>query len=389
MTNYPTEAYFATKNANVGGKYMPSKPISFTETGNYHIFAHKLNLKEGDSIEIPKRLTSFGTASNMVITDKDGTVTDVVLNTDLGGYSKTMENDSVIYLTSTWSEDDILAKVTRNILSNIQLEDKINNLDIQVEVDGLNKEIDSLNTKIDNYINSDETIYLALFDKAIFIGDSVTDGHVIDKTLGISRVVRAMSYPTKLGKIASWLETVNLGHSGISIQGYNGSTSYFDTFINNKENAGLCFIELGWNQSGDYSWPSSIDNFEAEMDANVRAFVDDYGSYILENSAVANYCQLIKKIQAESPYMTIILVASMGWGSAIKVEFVKRIAEWGDLLFLDLSKYSPDGGDGVHFTPFGYAKKANVVFKLTNELLKENKDYVKENIYRFNSMISS
>lgn len=257
----------------------------------------------------------------------------------------------------------------------------------------INAQLLKLSDKITNNANRIDELsnkeniarYIDLFNKVLFIGDSVTDGHVIDHTNGVSRVVRAMSYPTKLNQLVPHLEIINNAHAGESVQGWNNNR--FQTeFENVKDGVDLTIIELGWNQTGDYAWQSDLESFNTVFQSDVKDHGDDFSSYNTTNSVVGNYCQLVKKIQNSTPNMTIILVASFGWDQ-LRSDFVKAIAEWAGVCFIDGHTNRPDGGDNVHFTPFGYLNKAHLMLNYINNALLEKEGYVKMNIYKNNGLV--
>lgn len=254
----------------------------------------------------------------------------------------------------------------------------------------INAQLLKLSDKITNNANridelSNKARYIDLFNKILFIGDSVTDGHVIDHTNGVSRVVRAMSYPTKLNQLVPHLKIINNAHAGESVQGWNNNR--FQTeFENVKDGVDLTIIELGWNQTGNYAWQSDLESFNTVFQSDVKDHGDDFSSYNTTNSVVGNYCQLVKKIQNSTPNMTIILVASFGWDQ-LRSDFVKAIAEWAGVCFIDGHTNIPDGGDNVHFTPFGYLNKAHLMLNYINDALLEKEEYVKMNIYKNNGLV--
>lgn len=249
---------------------------------------------------------------------------------------------------------------------------------------GLMQQIANIVSKIDDAKN--QVRYIDMFNKVLFIGDSVTEGHVVDREVGVSKMMNSMNYPTRLNQLVPHLEIINKGHGGESVQGWNKNR--FETeYVANKEGVDLVIMELGWNQQGDYSWPSNTESFENEFQNNVKAFGENFADYITENSAVGNYCQLVKKILNASPNIVLILVASFGF-PVVRANFIKEIAKWAGVLFVDAHSYQSDAGSGdVHFTPFGYTYKANIMLNLINEALLDNKDYVKMQIYKNNDML--
>lgn len=244
--------------------------------------------------------------------------------------------------------------------------------------------------RLSNYEDSvgEKVNYIDLYNKVLFIGDSVTDGHVIDKTNAVSKVVRELSYPTRLQQLVPHLEIINNAHAGESVQGWNNNR--FETeYANVCEGVDLCIIELGWNQTGDYAFPNTTEEVDSVMESDVLAF-DNYGNYITENSPIGNYCQLVEKVKNATPNATIVLVCSCGWGTnSVRTYAIKKIAEWANVLCIDTTSYDfNDGGDSVHSTPYGYTKKATCILKELNNVFSQNKDYINLKMYALNSLLS-
>ena len=230
--------------------------------------------------------------------------------------------------------------------------------------------------------------YIDMYNKVLFIGDSVTDGGIIDNTNAISAVVRKLSYPTRLQQLVPHLEIVNNAHAGESIQGWNNNR--FETeYANVCEGVDLCIIELGWNQTGDYAFPSTTDEVDSIMESDVLAF-DNYANYITEKSPIGNYCQLVEKVKNATPNATIVLVCSCGWGvNSVRKYAIEKIAEWANVLCIDTTAYDfNDGGDSVHSTPYGYTKKAMCILKELNNVFSKNKDYINLKMYALNNLLS-
>lgn len=240
-----------------------------------------------------------------------------------------------------------------------------------------------------NTNQNSSTRYIDLFNKVIFIGDSVTEGYIEDLKYGsaiTNNVQASMSYPAKIGQLVPHLNIINKGHSGESVQGWNNNR--FETEYNQiKEGVDLTILELGWNQVGDYSWPTSEEDFNNEFENNVKIYGDDYNSYVTINSCIGSYCQLVKKILNANPNVVLVLVSSMGWDD-LRSDFVNQIADWANVLFMDLHNYKPDNSSGAHFTPWGYVQKANIALSTLNLLFEQNKDYVNYRIYKNNNMLT-
>ena len=212
----------------------------------------------------------------------------------------------------------------------------------------------------------------SLFSKVIFIGDSVTAGQCVVSGVG-SKLKSQYSYPSILGRMFGF-EVVNTALSGINTKNFN--INRFSLFEENKENTDACFIELGWN---DRSWATSKEELDKEFNDNVLAYGDNYEHYVTENSIIGNYCQLLKKVLASRPNIVVFLVISFGMkdypNKDITIYGIKKVAEWAsdDVILLDMSnsELKPDAGDGIHFSPLGYAKKAsylaNSIINLSND----------------------
>ena len=206
----------------------------------------------------------------------------------------------------------------------------------------------------------------ALFSKIIFIGDSLTEGNISDLTGATPQTVRkSLSYPAKVAQIYN-TETVNLGHSGISVSGW--LSEKYSEFTANKEGADCCVIELGWNYPG---YPKTEEEIDEKIQTDVAQYGDDYNSYNTASS-IGCYCKLIKKIQNDAPNIVIFLVASFGF-PRISTYATKKIASQTGVIFLDASSYSQDGHDKIHFTAFGYAEKAVIISSLIGNLPDEQK----------------
>lgn len=238
--------------------------------------------------------------------------------------------------------------------------------------------------------------FINIFDKIVFVGDSVTDGHIYDYSYGGQRsVVRKWSYPASMHKLCPSIECVNNGHSGESIQGYNskfGTSGY--CYPDDIIDTNLVIVELGWNQSGDYAWYSSQSDFETAFQNDVKQYGDNYNSYVTENSIVGNYCQLIKKIQNAIPNVSVICVASSNWSNlnnGLAVGFVEEMAEWLGVQFVNMDdtlvgddawNKGSGVGDDIHSTPFGYYRKAEIMVGRVSKCMQDNSQYFRWNLYK-------
>ena len=213
-------------------------------------------------------------------------------------------------------------------------------------------------------------ISLSVFNKIIFIGDSTSEGVCIITDFA-SKTLKQYSHPSILSRMFGFT-AVNIAKGGITTKEFNDSR--FNLFESNKENADACFIELGWN---DVNWSTSIEELDEDFNTNVLQYGDNYELYKTENSKIANYCQLLKKVLAAKPNIVVFLVISFGLGyfnprRPTTIYGIKKVAEWAsnDVVLLDMSnsELRPDSGDGVHFSPVGYAKKASYLSTAINNL---------------------
>lgn len=359
------------KTQEIGSFYTDESFVSLSDKASDKAFAcTKIKLNKGDVITFNVQPLVFGVIDSLIFTDLQDQVIDVVNNSVLiKGYNYEAKADGFVHINypvipkSDNQDLFTIIFVGKTILTPLALSSEVESLKLSL-------------TEKDNTFR-----YIDLFKKAIFIGDSVTEGYIIDtEILGNSPVfIDGISYPSKLGLLTPNLEIINKGHSGESVQGWN-QNRFQTEFEDIKDGIDLCIIELGWNQTGSYSWPNSISEFESKFQSDVKNWGDEFNSYITENSVIGNYCQLIKKIQASSPNISIVLIASMGW-DPLRAYFIQNIASWANLPFIDVHKYKPDGGDNVHFTAMGYVKKASIIFDNINKVLADNRLYIRRNIY--------
>ena len=188
---------------------------------------------------------------------------------------------------------------------------------------------------------------IRMFSSMICCGDSVTDGHIYNNYRGCL-VSRKYSYPSQLQKMFPEIAITNAGFSGITVASWNKSR--FPNY--NFTDYGLCLIELGFNGGIPETFDTDVAPFE------------DYHDYA--DTAMGNYCQLIKKIQEASPFTFIILVCSRGFGKGQTWVSVQRIGKEFDLPIIDLTDstlYPMDYEDapGVHASPWGYLTKASYI----------------------------
>ena len=223
-------------------------------------------------------------------------------------------------------------------------------------------------------INANNNIQelMSVFNKIIFIGDSVTAGQCIISGFE-SKLLSQYSYPSIMSRNYGFT-AINIAKSGIKTHEFNSSR--FSLFESNKENADACFIELGWN---DENWGASQQELDEDFSTNVLQYGEDYNQYKTENSTIANYCQLLKKVLASRPNIIVFLVISFGMAfyrndRTTTIYGIKKVANWAsnDVILLDMSdsELKPDAGDEVHFTPIGYAKKASYLANAINNLNK-------------------
>ena len=217
-----------------------------------------------------------------------------------------------------------------------------------------------------------DTDYIALFDKIIFIGDSVTEGGCYNSS-GTSKVSTMLSYPHRLNNLYPAITMYNLGVNGISssgwLQKYNNG-DYSDIPFSSTL---LYIIELGWNGGLTGSVPAE-------------------GASPDTSTLCGAYCKIIENIQTVSPNAYIILVQSAGWaakgadagGSRIQ-KVIDAAARYNcGYINLDAGTYFtliPDSSDNVHFTSYGYLRKAMYMKYAINDVIKTNESVINDKIW--------
>lgn len=203
-----------------------------------------------------------------------------------------------------------------------------------------------------------------LFDKILFIGDSVTEGHVYDypRTPVNGTIYHQYSYPAMFKKITG-VEVENAGFSGISATGwFNNKRTLYD-----YKQYELVFIELGYNGS------LSIDDI----------YTPGTNTY--------DYRQIISYVKTKNPKAYIILVISSAYDSS-RANAVIEIARISNLQYIDLrqKKYDDLNKDAYHgydeeemtsrsywhFNRIGYLAKARVVVNELNNLIYNNAENI-------------
>ncbi len=212
----------------------------------------------------------------------------------------------------------------------------------------------SLQVLIDEYANSRADSYehyKLLFEKAIFIGDSLTKG-----VLGTTNSTNAkISFPYYIGKLTGW-EITNAGHPSYTTQQFLENDLKTLDFTDKD----ICFIYLGQNGG-----------FTDGSDTDVQATA---------------YCNIIEYIKEQNPNIHIFML--VGGGSNATV-VLPMIAEKYDLPCLDIYRnqyftilknldYHPYKADGVsrdlvHLGRIGYLDLAKSVLNMTFDYIHENK----------------
>lgn len=214
----------------------------------------------------------------------------------------------------------------------------------------------------------------------LFVGDSVTEGDIREPLvdggttyLGGGHI--PYSYPTRLNAMVPNWDVTNGGHCGWSCTGWFNNGFSFDYPYSTAD---MIIIELGWN-----------DSLSGNFASDVEAHGTDWRSY--NTSAIGYYCKIIGKFMELNPNAFIILVCSAGWSSTL-VNKVKTVAEFFDVPYIDLTegKYfvlAPDGGDNIHFSSYGYYKKALYMNRAINDCIQDNIDTLRIKLY--NRMIDN
>jgi lysophospholipase L1-like esterase len=214
-----------------------------------------------------------------------------------------------------------------------------------------------------------------LFDTAICIGDSLTEGNIYDYPYHVG-VVSALSYPTQLSKLGGWTIT-NAGESGIT--SINWWANKFANYTYSSYN--LAFICLGANGGLTDTLATDVDPYE------------DYNNYANTNTGC--YCKIIKGALAQNPKLVIVLVIdSIQSGNVTRTVIQKIGAKYGlpvidltDKKYFNLQETRYHGyknasdqtnniKDMLHFNAIGYAAMAHCIFSAFTNYCFDNPDVI-------------
>lgn len=305
------DMYITTDNVTIGSFYN----IFGTGSSLKGYYWGYILLNAGDVVKF-SNLSSSGHQTKVIVLDATCKILNTIDNTTANGKSYSFSTNTILVICGTYAYDTLeLATITR----------------AKKEPTGSN--------------------ILSLISKAIFIGDSVTQGYVVDPANGINGIVYSnLSYPSQLKKLHPGLEIVNAGRSGSKASEW--ASSYMSQY--NYADCQLCIIELGWNE--DISSAISADN---------------------------PYCAIIEYVKSQNPSMVIVLVCSKGWGvsqpyKASTLEAVRAIGEHYDVPVIDMNDWVKypfkfNNGDDVHSDAYGYLVKAEYMSSAINEALERYK----------------
>jgi len=245
-----------------------------------------------------------------------------------------------------------------------------------IKFDALEGEVITNTESITKLLNADSKQWKYILSDVICIGDSVTEGHIVDVPR-VKEPVLSWSYPTRLAEMNGWNIT-NAGKSGSTAPWY-----WSNKFSNyNYANYQLAIIEYG------------INDFEnvGDISTDVEPY-SDYHDYA--NTYVGRMCSIIEGIKAQNPDIIIILnISHRGFTNSVLTAFFSIQSKYS-LPYIDLREkqyidledrdYHGYGSDGItvnylHFNAFGYIAKA----KLVNYYLMQ---YFNSNILALNAKL--
>lgn len=208
---------------------------------------------------------------------------------------------------------------------------------------------------------------LNIYNNALFIGDSVTEGFVVEGTpenpSSIYEVMPQYSYPTEFNKIFPKLNITNKGKSGISVVDWV-NRYYNDTDFTQYD---LIIIELGYN-AGSHGYLNINDINTPGTNTNA-------------------YKDLVANIKTANPSATIVLVLASRYSNnndaydwkpilnAIASASNAKVINLRENIYLNLDEPKFHGYvnsttvDYGHFSRLGYNAKAYVVARTLGDQL--------------------
>ena len=204
-----------------------------------------------------------------------------------------------------------------------------------------------------------------IFQKAICIGDSITEGQVSDYPRK-DAVVPRLSYPTQLAKITGW-DVTNAGESGIRPSGWyqNWLPKY------NFANFEVAIMYLGTN--------GGLVPSDMEVDGTETNY----------------YCKIVEAVQAQNPNIVLSLVVGSNLGNIADeptIEAIHAIGAKYNVPVIDTrspaydrllqtyyhgyTRANPTVLDTTHMNALGYLAFARYIFNKLMEYFSENKQLI-------------
>ena len=204
-----------------------------------------------------------------------------------------------------------------------------------------------------------------IFQKAICIGDSITEGQVSDYPRK-DAVVPRLSYPTQLAKITGW-DVTNAGESGIRPSGWyqNWLPKY------NFANFEVAIMYLGTN--------GGLVPSDMEVDGTETNY----------------YCKIVEAVQVQNPNIVLSLVVGSNLGNIADeptIEAIHAIGAKYNVPVIDTrspaydrllqtyyhgyTRANPTVLDTTHMNALGYLAFARYIFNKLIEYFSENKQLI-------------
>lgn len=215
----------------------------------------------------------------------------------------------------------------------------------------------------------------SFFEKAICIGDSITEGNIYDygKYMGVG-LKSKLSYPAHLAKNTGWT-CENAGESGITT--LNWWNNKFADY--NYSEYDIAFIALGTNGGLTDT---------VETDAPVGTSYEDYA-----DTNTGRYCSIIEGIRAQNPNIVIALIVMPINYNSVTRDTIYAIAERYNLPVLDMTdntyynllrtpslhgKSNSTTSDLTHFNAIGYCVLAHCIMASFFNWCQSNYQYVND-----------
>ena len=230
------------------------------------------------------------------------------------------------------------------------------------------KDLSSLNSNKADKTEVETHFYrIAMFNKMLCCGDSMTQGMVTEGTQEhpstIQSVVYEASWPTKFGKLFPYLNITNEGWSGITATGWY-QQRYAQVDFSQYD---LVFFMLGGN-----GWLH-------------------YEDLDVEGTNTNDYRKIITGAREQNPDATFVIMRYPGLGGDF-IPILEFLAQESDCILLDLWNtdyinlsqsiyhgwYNDEGTakyDSVHMTRKGYNAMAYVIARLFANELSEETEY--------------